>query len=134
MTIDQKIPVRTVLILAHTRLHNWRVLQRRESPRHVLSRQLRHRRRNNPRLRVRINSLPVLVERNLQSSSFDVWHSINQVLLKQPSRQRRCRKPRISRRNPKEKYFLPRRKYPRSKNIRKNFPKPRPTRKNELPR
>src|SRR6266436_3020290 len=134
MPVDQKIPVRTVFVLAHTRFDNRRILQCRESPRHVLSHHLRHLRRNNPRLRVRINSLPMLVKGNLQSSSFDVRHSINQVFLKQPSRQRRCRKPRIARGNPKEKHFLSRREYPRLKNVRKNFSKPRPARKNKIPR
>src|SRR6266699_2405640 len=75
----------------------------------------------------------MLVKRNLQSPSLDVRHSINQVFLKQPSRQRRCRKPRISRRNPEEEHFLSRREYPRPKNTRKNFPKPRPACKHKLP-
>src|SRR5260370_21717390 len=76
----------------------------------------------------------MLVKRNLQSTAFDVRHSINQVFLKQPSRQRRRRKPHISRWNPKEKHFLSRREYPQPKNVWKNLSKPWPARKNKLPR
>src|SRR5713101_3145095 len=134
MPVDQKIPVRGILILANARFNNRRILQCWEPPRHILLRHLRHRGRNDPRLRVRINALAMLVKRNLQSAPLDVRHSINQVFLKQPSRQRRTCKSHIACRNTEEKYFLPRRENPCAENVRENFAKPRATRKHELPR
>jgi len=82
MPVNQKIPARSVLILTDARFHNRRIFQCRKPPRHILSHQLRHPRRNNPRLRVRINSLSMFIKRNLQSPPFDVRHSVNQVFLK----------------------------------------------------
>src|SRR2546429_671091 len=107
MPVDQKIPVRSVFVLAHARFHNRRVAQGREAPCYIFSNHLRHRGRHHPRLRVRINSLAMLVKRNLQSPSLDVRHSINQVFLKQPRRQRRRRKSHIACRNTEEEHFLP---------------------------
>src|SRR5882762_255663 len=107
MPVDQKIPVPSVFVLAHARFHNRRVAQGREAPCHILSNHFRHRGRHDPRLRVRINSLAMLVKRNLQSPSLDVRHSINQVFLKQPRRQRRRCKPHIACRNAEEEHFLP---------------------------
>src|SRR2546430_17671956 len=75
----------------------------------------------------------MFVKRNLQSPPLDVRHSVDQVFLKKPGRQCRCREARIARRNAEKKHFLSGRKNPRAKNIRENFAKPRPARKNKLP-
>src|SRR6266568_1001995 len=133
MPVDQKIPVRSIFVLANARFHNRRILQRRKSPRNILSNHLCHRHRNNPGLRIRINSLPMLVKRNLQPPSLDVRHSIDQVFLKQPCRHCRWRKPCIRRRSSEEEDFLPRGKDSRAENVRENFAKPRTARKNKLP-
>src|SRR5437879_5382263 len=74
----------------------------------------------------------MFVKCNLQSPPLDARHSVNQVYLKKPCRQCRCREARIARRNAEKKHFLPRRKNPRAKNIRENLAKPRSARKHKL--
>src|SRR5882724_1487519 len=97
MPVNQKISARSVLILADASFHDRGILQGRESQRHVRSNPFPHHRRNNPGLRVWIDSPPMPVICNLQSPAFDVRHSVEEILLKQPGRQRRRSKPRITR-------------------------------------
>src|SRR6267142_4611121 len=134
MPVNQKITIRTVFVLANTRLDDRRVFQYRKAPCHILSNDFRHLRRHDPRLRVRIYQPSMLVKRNLQSPSLDVRHSIHQLLLKQPGGQRRRRKPCIARRNAEEEHFLSRRKDSRAEKFWEYFSKPRATSKHELSR
>src|SRR5882724_25153 len=97
MPVNQKISARSVLILADSRFYDRGVLQGREPQRHVRSGPFPRYRRNNPGLRVRIDPLAMPVICNLQSPAFNVWHSVEKILLKQPRRQRRRSKPRIAR-------------------------------------
>src|SRR6266403_625368 len=134
MPVNQKISARSVLILADSRFHDRGILQGRESPRHVRSNPFPQHRRNNPGLRVRINTFAMAVICNLQSPALNVRHSVEEILLKQPGRQRRRSKPRIARGYSKEKNFLPRREDARPQNFRKHSAKPCSASKHEFAR
>ena len=75
MPVNQKISARSVLILADSCFYDRGILQGRESSRHVRSDPFPHHRRNNPGLRVRIDSLPVPLERRRE-----VWGRIVQAI------------------------------------------------------
>src|SRR6266436_7838241 len=134
MPVNQKISARSVLILADSCFHDRGILQGRESQRHIRSNPFPHHRVNYPGLHVWIDAIAMPVIRNLQSSAFNVRHSVEEILLKQPGWQRRRSKPRIARGYPKEKNFLPRREDPRAQNFRKHFAKPCAASKHEFAR
>src|SRR5690348_735379 len=132
--VNEKIPARSIFVLAHARLHNRRSAQGRESPRHIFVHGFGHLRRNDSRLGVGIHLFTVLVERNLQSTTLDVRHPVDQVFLKQPRRQRWRSKSRFAGRYAEKENFLPRGKNSSAEHIRENLPQPRPTCKDELSR
>src|ERR1700684_2700508 len=83
MPVDQKIPARSIFILANARLDDRRVAQGRESPSHIRPHFFGSGFGDNPRLRVGIDARPVPIERNLESPRLDVRHSIRLVALKE---------------------------------------------------
>jgi len=68
--------------------------------------------------------MPVI--RNLQSSAFKIRHSVEEIFLKQPGRQRGCCKPGVATRYAKKENFLPGRENPFAKDFWENFAKPCP--------
>src|ERR1700692_4267361 len=66
--VDQKISVRSVFILAHARLDDWRVCQGREALCHVRAHALDGFGRHHACLRVRINALAVTIKSDLDAA------------------------------------------------------------------
>src|SRR5713226_673668 len=126
MPVDQKISVPSIFVLAYSHLHNRRPAQPRKPLLHKTPRFFRAFRTRQTRLRIRIHALAVPVHRDLQPPAFQIRRPVNLILLKQPRRQRRRRKSRISRGHAKEKHFLPARENPSPQNLRKKFPQPCP--------
>src|SRR5207248_5508826 len=131
--VEQKISARSVLVLAHARLHDRRVAQGRESPRHVFPHRLGHLWRNDSRLRVGVHALAVLVESNLQSPAFDVRHPVDDILLEPPQRQRRRGTSHLASRYADKETLPPRRENPCPERVRENLAQPCSTGENKLP-
>src|SRR5277367_5052407 len=124
MPVDQKIAVGSVFVLAHPRLHHRRISQSREAHAHIFLHDFGFRSRRQTRLRVGIDALSVMIERNLQPAALNVRHSVVLIFLKQPCWQGRWRESRVSRRHAKKEDFLPARENSLSKNLGKHFAEP----------
>src|SRR5258708_16414580 len=74
----------------------------------------------------------MMIECNFQPAAFEIGHSVHQVMLKKPGRQRRRRKTRIASRYAKEEDFLPARKDSSSEDVWKKFAQPRATCKGKV--
>src|SRR3984893_5666738 len=134
VSVDQKIAIRSVFVLAHARLDDGRVCQSREAFCHVGAHALDGFRRNHARLRIGVNALAVTVECDLEATRFKVRHAVHFVRLNQPSRKRPRGKLVVSRRHAKKEHLLAAGEYTRAKNFRKYFSQPRATGKNKLSR
>src|SRR5579863_3647932 len=134
MPVDQKISVGSIFVLADARLDHRRIAHCRKTAGNVFLNHFSLGRRRQARLRVGIDALSMMVERNLQPAAFDVRHSVILVFLKEPGRQSWRRESRVSRRHAKKENFLPAWKNAMPKNLGKNVAEPRPACENELPR
>src|SRR5260370_12824082 len=93
MLVNQKISIRSVFVLAHSCFHDRSILQGGEPPLHIGARPFPRHRCDDSRLRVRIDKVSMSVIRNLQSSAFNIWHSIEKILLKHPPPHPPCPQP-----------------------------------------
>src|SRR5580704_15429447 len=134
MTVDQKIPVRSIFILANARLDYRRISHCRKTARDIFLHDFCFGSRRQARLRVGIDPLSMMIERNLQPAAFNVRHSVILIFLKQPRGQSRRRESRVSWRHAKKENFLAAGKNSMSENLGKNFAEPRAARENELRR
>src|SRR5215469_4290095 len=73
------------------------------------------------------------VPRHFKSTRFDVWHSVDFIMIEEPGRQGSRQKLRFSRLASEEKHLLPRGKNPLPQQLRKNLREPRAACKNKLP-
>src|ERR1700730_3481230 len=134
VSVDQKIAIRSVFVLAHARLDDGRVCQGREAFCHVGAHALDGFNRHHTRLRIGVNALAVTVQCDLEAPRFKVRHAVHFVRLIQPSRKRPRGKLVVSRRHAKKEHLLAAGKYTRAKNFREYFSQPRATGKNKLSR
>src|SRR5580704_369349 len=134
MPVDQKIAVRCIFVLADARLDHWRIPHGRKTAGHIFLNYFRFCRCRQARLRVGIDALAVMIERNFQPAAFNVRHPVILILLKKPRRQSRRSKSLISWGHAEEENFLPARKNSVPKNFGENFAEPRSTSEDKLPR
>src|SRR5271154_1653194 len=133
MAINQKIAIGSIFVLAHARLDNWCISQSRETRSHIFLHDFGLRGRRQTRLRIGIDALPMMIERNLQPAAFNVGHPVIFIFLKKPRRQGRRSESRVSRRHPQKEDFLATWENSLSKNLGKHFAEPGSASKNKLP-
>src|SRR5580692_4005261 len=134
MPVNQKVSVRRIFILAHTRLDYRSISHCRKTAGHIFPHHFRFRSRRQARLRVGIDALSMMIERNLQPAAFNVGHPVILIFLKKPCRQSWWRESLISSGHAEKENLLPARKDAVPKNFGENFAKPRAAGKNKLPR
>src|SRR5690349_10793888 len=133
MAVDQKIAIRSIFILADTRLCHRRIRQPRHSLRQILTHRLQSTGSNNPLATIRIKLFPMRIDRELEPTPFDIGHRINKIVEIDPRRHHARIETVVSRRHTEKDHFLPRYMNQLTKQIRKQLRQPWSTRKYKLP-
>src|SRR5215207_2049438 len=108
MSINQKIAIRRVLILADARLHHRRIRQPWHSFSEILTHRLQSARANNSLAKIRIELLPVRVDRDLETATIKVRQRINEIVEIDPRRHDPAIKTVVAGRDTKKDYLLSR--------------------------
>src|SRR5687768_9165040 len=108
MPVYQKVTIRRVLILAHPRLSNRRVRQKRYSFRQIFAHRDQPRLANHALPSVRIESWSMCINRNLETTAIEIWNSVNEIVEIDPRWQNTSIESIVSRWNSDEENLLPR--------------------------
>src|ERR1700752_130569 len=108
MSVDQKVTVRCVLVLAHTRFGDGRIFQRRKAARQALTSLSQSFETSNALARIRIDWWSMTVDGNLHAAAVDLRQAISFIFEIDPGWQVRRPETRVTSGRAKIKYFLPR--------------------------